>query len=326
MKPAWASRSGGKRPRWAEHSQLAQKKRAASTARLLEARREARRAWQPGTLRATLEDAALPSWWVEMLMKASVAARRKAVLLGVEIFAGKAQLSSAFCRLAGPMETFEIENSPRENILNSDGVLYLMQLLLRIQVKGLTWLGTPCKSWVCLSKSWTRRSVLQPAGPPSGYTSAAQAAYLAEHNCIADLCSLIIRTVAALGIDFIVEQPMSSLLFTYPAIRDALRDCGNIGISFMMAAYCGESPKPLLLKGSPEYLRTFAAVAKARLSRTTKPTRRLVHKQGKFFTGNRAELQQSSGYTRCMGASMALAFLGKTEAEILEYLASQFGP
>ena len=95
----------------------------------------------------------------------------------------------------------------------------------------------------------------------------------------------------------------------------------------MMAAYCGESPKPLLLKVSPEYLRTFAAVAaKARLSRTTKPTRRLVHKQGKFFTGNRAELQQSSGYTRCMGASMAWAFLGKTEAEFLECLASQFGP
>ena len=93
------------------------------------------------------------------------------------------------------------------------------------------------------------------------YTTTKQFNYLTEHNCIADVCALIIRTVTALGIDFIVEQPMSSLLFNYPAIRNALKDCGGIGISFMMAAYCGESPKPLLLKGSAKFLHTFAAVA-----------------------------------------------------------------
>lgn len=283
------------------------------------------RPWQPGTLRARTEAAGLPAWWVAMLMTASATALRKTTLVGVEIFAGKAELSGAFSRLVGPMGSFEIENSPRENILNSDGVSYLMELLLRIRTKGLTWLGTPCKSWVCLSRSFTRRSSLQPAGPPKAYTTGRQFEYLMEHNCIADVCALVIRTVAALNIDFIVEQPMSSLLFSYPAIRDCLKDCGGIGINFMMAAFNGESPKPLLLKGSPAYLHVFAAVAKTRLRMAAKPTRRLVHKQGKFFTGNRSDLQQSSGYTRCMGTAMALAFAGQTHDKIVAYLQLEFG-
>ena len=165
-------------------------------------------------MRAKVEAAGLPDWWVAMLMTASAPALRKTALVGVEIFAGKAELSGACSRLVGPMESFEIENSPRENILNSDGVLYLMELLLRIRTKGLTWLGTPCKSWVCLSRSFTRRSLLQPAGPPRDYTTDKQCQYLMEHNCIADVCAMVIRTVAALNINFVV----GSCLRTIPSV------------------------------------------------------------------------------------------------------------
>ena len=45
-----------------------------------------------------------------------------------------------------------------QNILNSAGLLYLMRLILRVTATGLVWLGTPCKRWVCLSRSFTQKS------------------------------------------------------------------------------------------------------------------------------------------------------------------------
>ena len=92
--------------------------------------------------------------------------------------------------------------------------------------------------------------------------------------------------MTALHIDFIVEQPMSSHLFSYEAMRSALADGAAKAIHFQMAAFNGDSPKP--------------------------------------FTGKAKDLTRSSGYTRAMGTAMALAYMKKNKDEILEAL-GQFG-
>ena len=85
---------------------------------------------------------------------------------------------------------------------------------------------------------------------------------------------------------------MSSLLFSYEARRSALADGAAKAIHFQMAAFNGDSPKPLILKGSPPYLKTFAEVAKARLKHAKKPTHRLVRKGGKSFTGKAKPIER----------------------------------
>ena len=55
-----------------------------------------------------------------------------------------------------------------------------------------------------------------------------QAAYLKEHNHIAVISSLIALTAHALQMVWVIGQPLSSLLFRCPPIRDAIREKDGI--------------------------------------------------------------------------------------------------
>ena len=110
--------------------------------------------------------------------------------MGMEVFSGTAELSRAFSDVAGEFLTFEKLDSDKEDVMTTAGLNLLLQRVCRIQSHGILWMGTPCRSWVALSRSWTRRSLLQPAGPSAKFTSKKQRAYLDEHNAIASLTSL----------------------------------------------------------------------------------------------------------------------------------------
>ena len=74
------------------------------------------------------------------------------LICGVESFSGRGELPRAMCDFVGPFFTFELEGDPNQVFLTKEGMLLLVQMCLRIQIGGLLWLGTPCKSWVVLSR------------------------------------------------------------------------------------------------------------------------------------------------------------------------------
>ena len=168
-------------------------------------------------------------------------------------------------------------NSSDEDITRLSGVKLLLGKVLRIRQGGLLWIGTPCKSWVALSRSFTKRSIIQPAGPGKQYTTEAQRRYLDEHNTIAEVTALFIRTAAALCFYFVIEQPVSSLLFKYDAVARALAAVQAQTVPFHMSAMEGECPKPLLFKGISSFLQTFREVFfQRRAQHVVKPTQRLT--------------------------------------------------
>ena len=89
----------------------------------------------------------------------------KSTRFGVEAFSGKGMLARAFSNHIGPFVTSEVEDDSRDNLLLKEGLLRLLTLLFRACAGGHLHLGTPCKSWVCLSRSYTHRSSINPGGP-----------------------------------------------------------------------------------------------------------------------------------------------------------------
>ena len=131
--------------------------------------------------------------------------------MGMEIFAGQQQLSKACQQLHGARAwaTFENLDNEKEDVLQNDGLSLLLSRMLAITAGGLVWLGTPCKSWIALSRSFTRRSVELPDGPDclASLCSPRQHAYLLEHNSIAEVSALIMETAYRLSLQCALEQP-----------------------------------------------------------------------------------------------------------------------
>ena len=306
MKPAWASRAKATRtPGWVQ--------RACAARRINGVRRAAPRtkAWKNRTnLRAKLQAAKLPAWFLTMVYKVA-ASMHGPLLYGVEAFSGQGQLSAAFAEHVGAWSSFEILNNNEHNLLLDSGLEILLGMVLSICAGGVLWMGTPCKSWVALSRSFTRRSLAWPEGPPVHLCTARQKDYLKEHNTLADRTAMLAELVSCLGISYVVEQPQSSILFHYRPLADVLTRTNALTIPFRMCNFRGDSPKPLRLKGTGMWLKTFLKVNAVRQKGQPKPVKRLVVQNAAGrFAGIKNMLTASSGYTRSMGTALALSYLG----------------
>ena len=142
------------------------------------ARRLPARSGTPETLESLLGHPLLPAWWVAAMVSVAPAAWKLPELWGAELFAGKAKLSQAFRRMVGPFASCDILIDNDHDLLSQLGLLAAMTMLLQVCSHGLLWLGTPCQSWIGLTRSYTRRSRIQPEGPPASRCSASLAAYL----------------------------------------------------------------------------------------------------------------------------------------------------
>ena len=198
---------------------------------------------------------------------------------------------------------------------------YLKETNEQFSPGGLVWMGTPCQSWIVLSRSWTQRTSYRPEGPTT-FRSSQQQKYLQRHNALAELTALIITTATALSIVYTIEQPASSLLFSYDAVKKALQLTKAKRISMWMARLAGESPKPLVLCGTGSFLDTFQEVNDQRKHCGKCAKRRLTEKSNGSFTGKARALKQSSGYTRCMGVAVALSYNGTPANQVLRELSS----
>ena len=204
--------------------------------------------------------------------------------------------------------------------------MLLLQGLLRVTEGGLVWLGVPCQSWVCLSRSYTSRSSVQPQGPPPPFAGQRQREYLARHNKIAERVALVLQTCTLLRLQWVIGQPLSPLRLSYKAIAQEVRKVGVVSVCIRMDNLRGDSPKPLLLKGTARFLATLQEVSKL-LSGLAAPQRLVVEwtsAQGvKQFTGKKKALKKSSAYTFAFGAAVALAFRGLDAVSIHRGLRAQ---
>ena len=331
MKPNWAascSSSQASSPAWVSRAAKSRSSKRKASVALDEAADDpnpADRTWSSlPSLRRMLKG--LPCWWLAIVCTAAATVGPSAPLLhGLEVFSGEGHLSAACKKIVGPWSTFERNDNDSEDIMREEGVLILLGRLLRVRRGGIVWLGTPCQSWIALSRSFSMRTSLSPQGPIDALCTPKQLSYLKEHNAMGYISSLILRTAFMLGIHFCLEKPVSSLLFKFAPMKDALQETGAASYHFHMESLNGESPKPLRVLGTAPCLKTFIEVTQIRQKLCKKPAaQRLVKRDAAGgYTGVAKHLKQSSAYTPCMGVAFALAFKGLSAASIVECLTSK---
>jgi len=82
--------------------------------------------------------------------------------------------------------------------------------------------------------------------------------FVRDANVQVSRCALLIHLAMALGIVWILEQPLSSLLIFHPRMQDLAKDFAMYKISFAMERYGSKTKKPTKLYSNADWIGDFA--------------------------------------------------------------------
>lgn len=258
----------------------------------------------------------VPPDWVEPVAAMLPLAVKTPQLDGIDCFAGEKGFCKAMLRHNLAALPFEKNDDPEwEDVLTAKGLSYLFFILLRVRAGGLVMLGPPCKFWIFLTLSHTKRTRTNPAGSSESWMAM-------EGNAIADVVAKITKLCAALMIYVVIEQPHSSFMFQYPPMAVALRDVCAKSVTFNMAAFKHPAVKPTRLWGTAPWLEAFGRCARMLPVGNTKPLADRDINGG--VTGRNVDLTASAAYTdefcNCLIAfhlkSSASEVCGKRKREV----------
>ena len=163
-----------------------------------------------------------------------------------ELFAGDMAITEALRRFSYLCVPMDIRYAPEAmNILTPAGFGLALTLVLRMAMngKGLLWLAPVCSSWVFMSAGSTDRCRYFPLGNQSEESTCVKDANIMYARCI-----LLCKLAAALGLTYILEQPLSSVMNCAPRFQQLMTDsCMWMASPVHMGAYGGGSKKSLKL-------------------------------------------------------------------------------
>ena len=213
------------------------------------------------------------------------------LLAFLDVFFGKhSSLSHAclevdpICELLVPMPYDSAHDPLWENILTLEGQNHFLTLLSRMKPGGVVWFAPPCNSWIVSSQSHYGRSAEHPEGKHRDCQ---------EYNDMAEFIAYAICACTALGLLFVVENPLSSWLFEYRALATAFRELVAKPCFVALGKAGHETLKPLRLMGTAPWLANLEAAVSTGASGAGKTLSTRVHNG---WTGKAAAMDESREY------------------------------
>ncbi len=221
-----------------------------------------------------------------------------------EVFAGNKAVTRGLHALGYRGCALDMRYHPGMDVLTPSGVIMLLSTVLALKPGGLLWAAPPCSTWVFMSRSTFGRDI-QVEGNGLERTNA--------QNALVERLVLALEICTLLGSVWIIEQPTSSLMWEYPAMRALLRRHNAVEVRLDMGAFGADSQKPTVLMGTAPYLRAMerrcAAEEKLMLRlEGAQTTVQYTDSKGKKRCQGTAELKATQQYPEGLGAVHALAF------------------
>ncbi len=223
-----------------------------------------------------------------------------------ECFAGHGAVHRALAGLGYTGRALDREYCAGHDVLKPVGFLCLMSTCLELKPGGVLWAAPPCSTWVWLSRHSTGRDV-QVEGDTTREAVVSQ-------NALVERLVLRLEILTLRGVYWIIEQPATSVMYQYPALRDCLRRHGCTEPCVLdMGAYGGTSQKPTHLVGTAPYLGKLARRCdpqlKLRLAvEGVQTTTRWLDADGRLRCQGTAALKGTQAYPEGFGAAHALCF------------------
>jgi hypothetical protein len=228
----------------------------------------------------------------------------------VELFAGEAAVSHGMRAFGFRGWSMDLRISLDHDLLSPAGFLQLLACLARLRPGGVFWAAPPCSTWVFMSRHSTGRDL-----SVSGNTTSP---YVLAQNALVCRLLVALRFCVARGVDFIVEQPHSTVMFEYPPFKQWLASdsAGRVQrIQTQMGAFGLGAVKDTILLGTAPYLgelaRRMTPSERDALScgRGRKETSvRYLDAAGKRCVQGGKDLKATQSYPVRFGLAHALAF------------------
>jgi hypothetical protein len=165
----------------------------------------------------------------------------------IEIFAGDQSVTRSMQFLGYHGRPFDLRIDPGHNLLTPKGFCTVLVAILRIRVGGVCWAAPPCSTWVWMSRSSTGRD--------RDVRGTVGNAYIRGQNALVERLVLLCHICVARCVYFIIEQPLSSIMFQYPAWQRFLdRHRSVLQVNLEKGAFGAGSKKPTMLVGTAPYL------------------------------------------------------------------------
>ncbi len=222
-----------------------------------------------------------------------------------EIFAGRAAVSRALANLGFQGRCMDRDYHEGHDIMKPMGLLLVLSTALELMPGGVFWCAPPCSTWVFMSRATTGRHILIEGD--TLYPGVVMS------NALVERLVLLLEILSLRGVYWIIEQPMSSLMWQYPAMAGCLRRHGLAPVHLDMGAYGGRSLKPTHLVGTAPYIqdlrRSCSALQRQRLATEGVATATAtLDEHGRKRPQGTAALKGTQAYPEGFGASHALAF------------------
>ena len=160
---------------------------------------------------------------------------------------------------------------------------------------GSIWNGTQCSSFVILSRSKSKRR------EENGYYGDESRLFVRKGNEQMKVLSLVIAIAKLVGVDWVVEQPTSSVLPVMQPLEDVMAFSGGFKATTWLGAFGAESPKPVQLWCSSKRYQALARPRPRVVARV-----KLVDKLAAGrFRGRKGALKCSQTYPSAFGAAVA---------------------
>ena len=234
---------------------------------------------------------------------------RLGTLDGVEFFAGVASWTKEMRNAGLKIGTFELQDG--QDILSAEGLLLALELLLSCKPGGIAHWATVCSSWVTINRGTSQRS-------PDNVLGNERYEYIRLANIMVSRTALAILFGLCFGVHFVLEQPLSSLMFSHPRVVQIVRlsELGIIskveGTHIYMGMFGHWCPKPTrLLSSLPWISKLRRKLVRDKFQSGKKSYLTSVDDRGiKRFQGSQ-HLKSSQAYPSGYGAAFALHFVSE---------------
>ena len=234
----------------------------------------------------------------------------------VEVFSGVSSIVKGFQEYGMASRGFDRDENVEEDIEKPNGMLLLMSLIRRVRPAGLTTWATPCSTWTIMNRGTSERSDHNPLGQIR-HTSVAMA------NLVVSRMTVLMIWCSLLGLQWLLEQPCSSLMFQQPRFAEFLRSTTYYTIPTCMGAFGKSTLKGTTLLGSSRWMvnlhRTEAMIDPEVRQRMKAESRKVTSTTVDPTTGRKRfcggpSLKSTQKYTKEYGLEIAKLFHENDEA------------
>lgn len=233
-------------------------------------------------------------------------ATKRPLFDSVELFSGAAAISRNVVRLGGQACTFDIRDSPNEDLAKQEGFMLAAQRLLQLRRGGCLWCAPVCSTWVWVGRSQTGRTSENPAG---FNTRCVQNANRMVENTI-----VLATWAIARGCFVSLEQPSSSILHLFPPAKALFETERFHRLPAALGHFGASSLKPITVWTNNVHF--FNLPAHSRAAGRGHFESLVIRNEDGSVTGRTSELKQSQEYPDEFGRLVASAMLRSQKSTI----------